>query len=47
MTDVENLFAKAISEIDRMLVAQALTEGLRLVTHDRAMAPYEADLLWA
>lgn len=32
---------------DRMLVAQASVEGLRLVTHDRAIAAYDAELLWA
>jgi len=31
---------------DRMLVAQATLEGMRLVTHDRAMAAYEVDILW-
>jgi PIN domain nuclease of toxin-antitoxin system len=30
---------------DRMLVAQALTEGLTLVTHDPAFDPYGLDLL--
>jgi len=52
MTAEHGLIAGALplhhrDPFDRMLVAQALTEGLRLVTHDRAMAPYEADLLWA
>ena len=32
---------------DRLLVAQAVTGGLTLVTADRALAPYGADLLWA
>lgn len=32
--------------IDRMLVAQAASEGMRLVTHDRAIAPYGAETLW-
>jgi len=31
---------------DRMLVAQAATEGLRLVTIDSAMAAYDVDLFW-
>jgi PIN domain nuclease of toxin-antitoxin system len=31
---------------DRMLVAQALTEGLTLVTHDRLFAPYGIPVLW-
>jgi PIN domain nuclease of toxin-antitoxin system len=30
---------------DRMLVAQALVEGLTLVTRDRAFAPYQVPLL--
>jgi len=32
---------------DRMLVAQAISERLTLVTHDRRLAPYALDLLWA
>ena len=32
---------------DRMLVAQAKSEGLTLVTHDRLLAPYDVDILWA
>lgn len=32
---------------DRMLVAQAQAEGLTLVTHDRLLEPYEAEILWA
>lgn len=32
---------------DRMLVAQAASEGMRLVTHDRAMAAYGVDILWS
>lgn len=31
---------------DRMLVAQTASEGMRLVTHDRAMAAYDVDILW-
>jgi PIN domain nuclease of toxin-antitoxin system len=31
---------------DRMLVAQARVEGLKLVTHDRAFAAYGIDALW-
>ena len=31
---------------DRMLVAQARTEGLTLVTHDRRLAPYGIEILW-
>ena len=32
---------------DRMLIAQATTEGLRLVTHDRSMAAYDIDICWS
>jgi PIN domain nuclease of toxin-antitoxin system len=31
---------------DRMLVAQAAIEGMRLVTHERAMARYGAEVVW-
>jgi PIN domain nuclease of toxin-antitoxin system len=31
---------------DRMLVAQAVTEGLTLVTHDRRIEPYDVPVLW-
>lgn len=31
---------------DRMLVAQARSEGLTLVTHDRAIEPYGIPILW-
>lgn len=31
---------------DRMLIAQALTEGLTLVTHDRLFQPYGIPILW-
>lgn len=31
---------------DRLLVAQAVAEGLTLVTHDRQMARYGIPLLW-
>jgi PIN domain nuclease of toxin-antitoxin system len=32
---------------DRMLVAQALTEGATLVSHDRRLEPYGVPVLWA
>ena len=32
---------------DRMLVAQAQAEGLTFVTHDRLLAPYDVEILWA
>jgi PIN domain nuclease of toxin-antitoxin system len=31
---------------DRMLVAQAISEGLTLVTHDRRLEAYEVPILW-
>ncbi len=31
---------------DRLLVAQAILEGLTLVSHDRRMELYSADVLW-
>lgn len=31
---------------DRMLVAQATVEGLRLVTHDRVITAYDTEPLW-
>lgn len=31
---------------DRMLIAQAITEGLTVVTHDRLFAPYGIPVLW-
>lgn len=31
---------------DRMLIAQALTERATLVSHDRALAPYGAPVIW-
>ena len=35
-----------IDPFDRVLVAQALTEGATVVTHDRAFAPYGVPVLW-
>ena len=32
---------------DRMLIAQALEDGLTLVTHDRAFERYEVEVVWA
>ncbi len=31
---------------DRMLIAQATTEGLRLVTHDRTLSAYDVSTFW-
>jgi PIN domain nuclease of toxin-antitoxin system len=33
--------------IDRMLIAQALSEQLTLVSHDRQFAPYGVSIVWA
>jgi PIN domain nuclease of toxin-antitoxin system len=53
--DVTFSHAAAVSELprhhgdpfDRMLVAQALVEGLTLVTHDPHFRPYRVPVLWA
>lgn len=31
---------------DRLLVAQARVEGATIVSHDRALAPYRAPMIW-
>jgi len=31
---------------DRMLIAQAITEGATFVTHDRGCEPYDVPILW-
>jgi PIN domain nuclease of toxin-antitoxin system len=43
---VESLPAHHTDPFDRMLVAQAVVEGLVLVTHDRRFEPYGATFLW-
>ena len=43
---VEGLPPHHRDPFDRMLVAQALTEGMTLVSGDRAMKPYKVPLLW-
>jgi PIN domain nuclease of toxin-antitoxin system len=35
-----------LDPFDRMLVAQARTEGLVLVTLDRRLEPYDVPILW-
>ena len=53
--DITSERALAVSElprqhrdpIDRMLIAQARTEGLTLVTHDRALVAYEVAVMTA
>ena len=42
---VESLPALHNDPFDRMLIAQAMTEPLRLVTHDRAVAAYDKSIL--
>jgi len=40
------LYAHHGDPFDRMLVAQAATEGLTIVTHDRKLAPYGVPTIW-
>jgi PIN domain nuclease of toxin-antitoxin system len=35
-----------LDPFDRMLVAQAILEGLTLITHDRRFKPYDLPILW-
>jgi PIN domain nuclease of toxin-antitoxin system len=44
--DLETLPGLHRDPFDRMLVAQALTEGAPLVTNDRALLAYGAPTLW-
>jgi PIN domain nuclease of toxin-antitoxin system len=44
---VSNLPAHHGDPFDRLLVAQARTEGLTLITADRAMRQYPVEILWA
>jgi PIN domain nuclease of toxin-antitoxin system len=37
---------QAARAFDRALVAQALVEGATVVTHDRALAPYDVPTIW-
>lgn len=46
-TAIEGLPALHADPFDRMLIAQALTEPLRLVTSDKAMAAYDASIILA
>lgn len=32
---------------DRLIVAQAIQEGIAIMTVDRQLAPYDADIIWA
>jgi len=43
---LQNLPAHHSDPFDRMLVAQALTEKATLVSHDRALEPYGARMIW-
>jgi PIN domain nuclease of toxin-antitoxin system len=35
-----------LDPFDRMLVAQARVEGATVVSHDRALAPYQVAMIW-
>jgi len=35
-----------MNPFDRMLIAQAITEGATFVTHDRGCEPYDVPILW-
>ena len=43
---LQTLPAHHADPFDRILVAQALVERAVIVTHDRALEPYGADVLW-
>ena len=43
---LEHLAPHHADPFDRMLVAQALTEGATIVSHDRALAPYGVPVIW-
>jgi PIN domain nuclease of toxin-antitoxin system len=43
---LQSLPAHHTDPFDRILIAQALVERATIVSHDRALAPYGADVLW-
>jgi PIN domain nuclease of toxin-antitoxin system len=43
---LQSLPAHHTDPFDRILVAQALVERATIVSHDRALVPYGADVLW-
>jgi PIN domain nuclease of toxin-antitoxin system len=43
---VTGLAAHHADPFDRMLIAQAVVEGLTIVTHDRRFAPYGVSVIW-
>jgi PIN domain nuclease of toxin-antitoxin system len=43
---VTGLAAHHADPFDRMLIAQAVVEGLTIVTHDRRFAPYGVPIVW-
>lgn len=43
---LESLPPHHADPFDRMLLAQAIAEGLTLVTHDRKFEPYAVKILW-
>lgn len=42
----ERLAPHHADPFDRMLIAQALSEGATMVSHDRALAPYGVPMIW-
>jgi PIN domain nuclease of toxin-antitoxin system len=45
-TRLQQLVPHHADPFDRMLVAQALTEKATLISHDRALEPYGAPMIW-
>ena len=45
-TQLQQLAPHHTDPFDRMLVAQALAERATIVSHDRALAPYGAPMIW-
>jgi len=45
-TQLQQLAPHHADPFDRMLVAQALAERATIVSHDRALAPYGAPMIW-
>lgn len=43
---LEQLAPHHSDPFDRMLVAQALTERATIVSHDRALMPYDVPMIW-
>lgn len=45
-SELQRLPAHHTDPFDRMLIAQALVERATIVSHDRALEPYGASVLW-